>query len=102
LALLLRTTLELQGYDIAETINTEDSVQPAILIIDSGDNLEELDFCKKIKCNPNFVNSKIIVTTSVHDKSAVLDSGVDLYLPKPYEITELVQWIEYFKRQSVL
>jgi len=102
LALLLRTTLELQGYDVVESLNIEDAIQPSILIIDSGDNLEELDFCKKIKCNPNFVNSRIIVTTSVHDKAAILDVGVDLYLPKPYKITDLIQWIEYFKRQSVL
>jgi len=99
LALLLRTTLELQGYDVAENLNTEASVQPSILIIDSGDNLEELDFCKKLKCNPNFINSKIIVTTTVHDKTAVLDSGADLYLPKPYEITDLIQWIEHLTRQ---
>ena len=98
LALLLRTTLELQGYDVVESINIDNAKQPAILIIDSGDDLEELDFCKKIKCNPNFVNSKIIVTTTVHDKAAILDSGVDLYLPKPYEITDLIQWIEYFRK----
>ena len=101
LALLLRTTLELQGYDVEDSIDTESSVQPAILIVDSGDNLEELEFCKKLKCNPNFANSKIIVTTSVHDKSAVLDSGVDLYLPKPYEITDLIQWIEYFMKNMI-
>ena len=101
LALLLRTTLELQGYDVEDSIDTESSVQPAILIVDSGDNLEELEFCKKLRCNPNFANSKIIVTTSVHDKSAVLDSGVDLYLPKPYEITDLIQWIEYFMKNMI-
>ena len=101
LALLLRTTLELQGYDVEDSINTEDPVQPAILIVDSGDNLEELEFCKKLKCNPNFANSKIIVTTSVHDKAAVLDAGVDLYLPKPYEITDLIQWIEYFMKNII-
>ena len=59
----------------------------------------ELEFCKKIKCNPNFVNSKIIVTTSVHDKSAVLDAGVDLYLPKPYEIPNLIKWVDLFIRE---
>ncbi len=99
LALLLRTTLELQGYDVTESLDINNTVQPAILIIDSGDNLEELAMCKNLKCNPNFVNSKIIVTTSVHDKSAVLDSGVDLYLPKPYEITDLIQWVEYFMKK---
>ena len=99
LALLLRTTLELQGYDVTENLDSETSVQPAILIIDSGDDLEELAFCKQLKCNPNFVNSKIIVTTTVHDKTAVLDSGADLYLPKPYEITDLIQWIEHLTKQ---
>ena len=99
LALLLRTTLELQGYDVTEKLDINSSNQPAILIIDSGDNLEELEYCKQIKCNPNFVNSKIIVTTTVHEKSRVLDSGVDLYLPKPYEITDLIRWIEHFRQQ---
>jgi GGDEF domain-containing protein len=56
LALLLRTTLELQGYDVADSINQEDSVLPSIFILDSGDNFEELDFCRKLKNNPNFVN----------------------------------------------
>ena len=101
LALLLRTTLELQGYDVAENLDMEKSTQPAILIIDSGDNLEELDFCKKIKSNPNFVNSKIIVTTTVHDKTAILNSGADLYLPKPYEITDLIQWIEFLRKSII-
>lgn len=101
LSLLLRTTLELQGYDVADSLDTGNSNQPAILIIDSGDNLEELDFCKKIKCNPNFVNSKVIVTTSVHDKTAILDAGADLYLPKPYEITELIQWIEVLRKSII-
>ena len=101
LALLLRTTLELQGYDVTENLDYENSNQPAILIIDSGDNLEKLDFCKTVKSNPNFVNSKIIVTTSVHDKTAVLDAGADLYLPKPYEITELIQWIEFLRKSII-
>ena len=101
LALLLRTTLELQGYDVTEKLDTDKAIQPEILIVDSGDNLEELAFCKELRAKPNFVNTKIIVTTSVHDKATVLNSGADLYLPKPYEITELIQWIEYFKRRTM-
>lgn len=96
LALLIRTTLELQGYDVTDNINEEEALQPSILILDSGDNLESLEYCKRIKSNGNFVNSKIIVTASMHDKTAVLNAGADLYLPKPYELTDLVRWIEYF------
>ena len=99
LALLIRTTLELQGFDIADYIDKDAPVQPSILILDSGDNLEGLVLCKEIKTNRNFVNSKIIVTTSVHDKTAVLDSGADLYLPKPYELSDLIRWVEYFYKK---
>lgn len=99
LALLIRTTLELQGYDVADSIDKDDAIQPSVIILDSGDNLEELDFCKQIKNNKNFVNSKIIVTTSVHDKVSVLNAGADLYLPKPYELSDLVRWVEFLYRK---
>ena len=97
LALLLRTTLELQGYDVIEELNMNSAEQPAVLIIDSNDNLSGLDFCREIKSKQNFVNTKIIVTTTVHDKTAILDAGADLYLPKPYEISDLIRWIEFFR-----
>ena len=97
LALLLRTTLELQGYDVTENLNMNSVEQPAVLIIDSNDDLSGLDFCREIKSKPNFVNTKIIITTTVHNKTAILDAGADLYLPKPYEISDLIRWIEFFR-----
>ena len=96
LMLLLRTALELQGYDVTEHLDVENVEQPSILIIDSGEDLSGLSFCKEIKTMKNFVNSKIIVTSTIHDKIAVLDAGADLYLPKPYELTDLIKWVEYF------
>lgn len=98
LALLLRTTLELQGYNVTEEILLDAPVQPGIIILDSKDDLSQLELCKKLKNKPNFVNSKIIVTTTIHDKSKILDAGADLYLPKPYELSDLIRWIEYFQR----
>ena len=98
LALLLRTTLELQGYDVITDININSASQPGIIILDSGNDLSGLSICKELKERVNFVNSKIIMTTTIHDKTAILDSGADLYLPKPYEISELIQWIEYFHK----
>lgn len=97
LELLLRTTLELQGYDVSTMIE-EESI-PAILIIDSGDNMDKLELCNKIKNNNLFVNSKIIVTSNHHNKSEILNSGADLYLPKPYELSVLIKWVEYFMKQ---
>lgn len=96
LRLLLRTTLELQGYDVKDEIDTESAIQPKIMILDSGNNLEELDFIKQLRQEQKFVNTKFIVTSNVHDKSTILSSGADLYLPKPYEISDLIKWVEYF------
>lgn len=98
LELLLRTTLELQGYDVSTMIE-EESI-PAILIIDSGDKMDKLELCNKIKNNNLFVNSKIIVTSNHHNKSEILNSGADLYLPKPYELSVLIKWVEYFMKQK--
>ena len=96
---LIRTALELQGYDVQNELDENSAIQPSIIIMDSGKELEELDFLKKIKKSQNFVNTKVIVTTTIHDKSVILDSGADLYLPKPYEISDLIRWVEYFLKR---
>ena len=96
LKLLIRTTLELQGYDVDEDINLDSVIQPKIIILDSGNNLEGLEYIKKLKQAQKFVNTKFIVTSNTHDKSTILSSGADLYLPKPYEISDLIKWVEFF------
>ena len=96
--LLLRTTLELQGYDIIS--DSETDIIPALFIIDTGDNMEKLKLCENIKSNSIFSNSKIIVTSNKHDKSTILNTGADLYLPKPYELSTLIKWVEHFIKQQ--
>lgn len=98
LAILLRTTLELQGYNVSENFDINSVQPPAVMIIDSGEDGAGLELCSDLKKNTNFVNTKIIVTTSIHDKTSVLNAGADLYLPKPYEVTDLIRWIAYFMR----
>ncbi len=97
LGYLIRTALELQGYDVQSELALESAIQPAVIVLDSGEGLENLEFLRKIKSLQNFVNTKVIVTTTVHNKFAILDSGADLYLPKPYEISDLIRWVEFFK-----
>lgn len=96
LKLLIQTTLELQGYDVIDEIKEDSASQPKIIIFDSGNNLEDLGQVKTMKDEQRFVNTKFIVTSNVHDKSKILSSGADLYLPKPYEISDLIKWVEYF------
>ena len=98
LSFLIRTSLELQGYDILDELVPQKAEQPAIIIMDSGKDSENLKIVSELKKDSNFVNTKFIVTSTLHDKIAILDSGADVYLPKPYEITDLIRWVEYFMK----
>ncbi len=74
---------------------------PALVIIDAGD-LEKkngLNLCYKIKQNEKLKNTKIIATSIIHDKELVLNTGADLYLPKPYEIPTLIKWADIFIKE---
>lgn len=104
LCVLLNTILNLQGYK-TEIINEYTIPQtdeiPALIIVDAGD-LEKkngLNLCYKLKQEERYKNSKIIVTSIIHDKELVLNTGADLYLPKPYEITQLIKWVNELMRE---
>lgn len=91
LSFLLNTSLSIQGY---KPISLEDCLMspPAVAILDLGENNSGLEFCKMLKAKNT--STKIIVTSIVHDKEMVLNAGADLYLPKPYEISALIKWVE--------
>ena len=104
LCVLLNTILNLQGYK-TEIINEYTIPQtdeiPALIIVDAG-NLEKkngLNLCYKLKQEERYKNSKIIVTSIIHDKELILNTGADLYLPKPYEITQLIKWVNELMRE---
>lgn len=104
LSMLLNTILNLQGYNtkiINEYNMPEESEIPALIIVDAGD-LEKkngLNLCYKIKQHEELKNTKIIVTSIIHDKELVLNTGADLYLPKPYEIPNLIKWVDNFIKE---
>lgn len=97
--ILLKTILELQGYDVL-TASAFEQVRelPAVIILDAGspDSLEGLDLCKALREDSEFSNTKLIVTSILHDKELILNSGADLYLPKPYELSNLIKWVKFF------
>ena len=62
----------------------------------SAEKFEGLEVCKDIRTQQEFANTKIIVTSIFHDKELVLNSGADLYLPKPFELSHLVKWVKNF------
>ncbi len=99
MSILLTTILNLQGYDVkvlndVKDINEKDI--PALIILDAGDveTMNGLELCKKIRKNTTYDKTKLIVTSIIHDKELILTAGADLYIPKPYEISSLIKWVE--------
>lgn len=112
LSLLLSTTIDLQGYSVETLNNTQTigtltssdisfSTAPAVVLIDAGsaETMLGLDICRALKQDERFTNTRIIITSVLHDKELVLDSGADLYLPKPYELLTLMHWIKTFVKE---
>lgn len=102
MTLLLSTILGLQGYEVNTCKSFQDELDPpAIIILDAGDSQDKkgLEICKQIKSNMKYKDTKLIITSIFHDKELVLDTGADLYLPKPYEISSLVKWVEAFMKE---
>lgn len=87
---LLRTILNLQGYEITDDLKDI----PALIILDAGESLKGLELCKQIRQNSELSRTKLIVTSVYHDKESVLNAGADIYIPKPYEVSSLIKWVE--------
>lgn len=103
MTLLLNTILSIQGFDVEIITDKEQAKNytPAVIILDAGsiEKLQGIDICKELKNIENYKNTKFIMTSIIHDKELILDSGADLYLPKPYDISNLIKWVETFIKE---
>lgn len=100
LSFLLKNVCEINGIEAIIT-NTyhefEDnysSLNPSVVLLDWGheNNSISLELAKKISND----KIKLIFTSSYLNKKEILKSGADLYIPKPYEIEDMVNWIKKF------
>lgn len=107
LSLLLQTMSEIQDYDVlvindySEIFSIPDDFNPAVIILDAGNtsDLRGIDICPTIKNDKRFMNSNVILSTTLHDKEKILNAGADLYLPKPYELSAIFSWVEKLMRK---
>lgn len=97
----------MQGYEVAAVqdydtaMNLVKTFDPALIVLDAGDadTMKGLELCKKLKKDNHFKDKKIILSTIIHDKRMVLNTGADLYLPKPYELLGIFNWIEQMVKE---
>jgi len=110
MSLLLRDTLEMEGYFVEtahnfnEAWNMINSWFPELILIETdtvADGISGWEFTKKVKQDPKLAPTWLVVTTKNPDHITALESGADLYLPKPFELQFLFSEIRYLLRARV-
>ena len=107
---LVRTILELVGYDTFLADNGRDGVnaarkqKPDLILMDMA--LPEMDgwnATKLIRQDPETAHIPMIALT-VHtlplERKRALDAGVDEYLSKPYDASQLIRLVESTLKNS--
>ena len=100
LAFLLKTTLEMQHYQVDAVSNPSDAIEMSngrtidLVLMDAVLNGENTgwELCRTLKAK--HPNTNVIFISTVHDRDKALSAGADLYLPKPFELVSLFSWID--------
>ncbi len=107
MSLLLSDTLEMEGYvvEIAhstdEAWNLINNWRPELILLETDVTpvgFDGWELTNKIKQDPNLAGIWLIMTTKNSDHNKALESGADLYLPKPFELQILFSEIRYLLR----
>lgn len=109
LAYLLKTTLQMEGFEVnvvsgvsdARVLLNQSSVPaPDLVILDALVNDEEMGLALAQEVHSQHPEIRIICTSSLHNQQRVLQAGVDLYLPKPFELSSLFVWIHRLLKEN--
>ena len=100
LSYLLKNVCELNSLIVQTVSNHKDfyslynEFKPNVVVLDWGysDNNKTLQIAHEISKD----DIKIIFSSSCLNKKEILKSGADLYIPKPYDIDDMIGWIKKF------
>jgi len=107
---LVRTILQLGGYDTFLAVNGRDGVdaarkqKPDLILMDMAlPEMDGWDATEHIRGDPETRHIPMIALT-VHtlprERKRALDAGVDAYLSKPYDAAQLIQLVERILEKS--
>lgn len=101
---LVRTILDLAGYDSFQAINGRDGVdaarkqKPDLILMDMAlPEMDGWDATARIREDPETSHIPMVALT-VHtlpvERKRALDAGVDAYISKPFDAAQFIQVIE--------
>jgi CheY-like chemotaxis protein len=98
---LLRTLLEMDGYEIVDThdwpgiIDAIREEQPDLIVMDYFlPNVDGLDLVKRIRAAENLGQIRVIMTSGMDVSDQCLEAGVDAFLLKPFTPDVLLSTIQ--------
>ena len=100
LSCLLENVCKMNGFSVQtayseeEFLSVYEKTSPSVVVLDWGvsEQRNNLEIAQKISKD----NVKLIFTSSYLNKKEILKAGADLYIPKPYEIDDILYWIKKF------
>ena len=100
LSYLLKNVCEINKIDAKLANNEEEFMElygefcPDVVVLDWGRDKKSktLEIAKTISKD----NIKLIFSSAYLNKKEILKSGADLYLPKPYEINDIMDYIKKY------
>jgi DNA-binding response OmpR family regulator len=100
MACLLQETLSLEGYFVQVTNSADEAFElinsdarPDLILMESNLVDRQMDgwkLCRSLKDNEQLREICLVMVTSHPDQSLALESGADLYLPKPFDMAILL------------
>ena len=102
---VLQRVLSFEGYTVSAVPTGHDALEEApaaeLVVLDLGlPDIDGLEVCRRIRMSGSDV--PILVLTArgdVTDRVAGLDAGADDYLPKPFDLTELLARVRALLRR---
>lgn len=100
---VLRMGLEIQGFEVLDAMDGEEGLRrarqdrPDLIVLDLMlPKMDGYKVCRALKFDERFRNLPIIILSARsgdQDKRLALDMGADLFVTKPYEMSDLVEKI---------
>lgn len=107
MACLLQEILSLEGYSVEVTSSANDALDkardmhPDLILLESNLADRRMDgwgLCRALKETEEFQRCWVVMVTSNPDQSMALESGADLYMPKPFDMPSLLSEVSLLLR----
>jgi DNA-binding response OmpR family regulator len=107
MACLLQEILSLEGYLVEVTSSANDALSkarnmhPDLILLESNLADRRIDgwgLCRLFKEDQEFAHAWVVMVTSNPDQVQALESGADLYMPKPFDMPSLLTEVSLLLR----